>query len=767
MKLLRQTAGVSVLLLIFSCFVFGTANVSGKLVNPNTTGPIIGGYAQFDLENCGGNYPQVAGASIASSQRFLLAADGSWSGVMYRNDEILCNGQATTDWRLTYFISSLQVGPQRKFVCSQSSCIFDGIGSLTPINVTPAPPAPQPPVTGSRTFLCSFINPASVWTCIHNMGTQFVDTEFFDSNFKLIVPDSVTATDVNTVTAIFLQPQAGYVLVINSGNFTPTVLNPVPIIQNPTSGQPIIGDFPLTVGGSLSAKRIESVRSADQFTGGDIGAQINAAYADLPSTGGVIVVPAKSDGTCWAFSTPIVFNVSGKYAVLRGGANTSQASGGSCLNYTPTTSTTAITFDITPVGGGAQAPGVGIRDIFLVNNGCIITGGCGSSATGIACGNTNGGCAQAYFQNVAVAGFSRGQTIGEPSGVGWGITWENATFIDNATGLKYLIPHENDKCIACSILLNGIGADLAAGAELSLIGGSVDSNTTCGINMTGNSLIHTSDIHWENLGTTNVQYVCGGPASIVDIKGGSASDDNNSGSTGQNWFTVGLGSTYGLIIFSGGRTYTSQIFSVQTRYRLDVINNSASIISPNTLCFLTNGACRLTESVNITNTQGYDLLGVSGYTELPTPAGFQISGVDDCYGDSTAHAIKCSYNAQAYGSVPLINLPWTWTGVQAFPSGTTVNGNAATQTIGSGTGTTAGTAIGAGTSQTLAITVTGASTSDVAACSTNASFPATWLTGITVLPPVVTSNTVTLTITNPTTGSITPAAQTFRCTVTR
>jgi hypothetical protein len=90
-----------------------------------------------------------------------------------------------------------------------------------------------------------------------------------------------------------------------------------------------------------------------------------------------------------------------------------------------------------------------------------------------------------------------------------------------------------------------------------------------------------------------------------------------------------------------------------------------------------------------------------------------------------------------------------------------------TVTIGSNPGTTAGTAIASGASQTIAITVTGATTSDTAKCSTNAVYPATWQTGIVVMPPIVTANTVTLQITNPTAASITPVAQTFRCAVTR
>jgi hypothetical protein len=92
-----------------------------------------------------------------------------------------------------------------------------------------------------------------------------------------------------------------------------------------------------------------------------------------------------------------------------------------------------------------------------------------------------------------------------------------------------------------------------------------------------------------------------------------------------------------------------------------------------------------------------------------------------------------------------------------------------TITVGSGTTTTNGTAVATLTSQSQpTITVTGATTTDVATCSLNAAMPATWQTGIVMLPPVVTANTVTIWLSNPTaTANITPAAAVVRCAVTR
>lgn len=118
------------------------------------------------------------------------------------------------------------------------------------------------------------------------------------------------------------------------------------------------------------------------------------------------------------------------------------------------------------------------------------------------------------------------------------------------------------------------------------------------------------------------------------------------------------------------------------------------------------------------------------------------TGSDVCRGNSVTHVKECSYNNSSF-----------------FP---------ATLTIGTGTSTSNGTAVGSGVSQAQpAITITGATVTDVATCSLNAAPVATWQTGIQLLPAVVTANTVTPWLSNPSAGSITPAAAVIRCTVIR
>jgi hypothetical protein len=119
-----------------------------------------------------------------------------------------------------------------------------------------------------------------------------------------------------------------------------------------------------------------------------------------------------------------------------------------------------------------------------------------------------------------------------------------------------------------------------------------------------------------------------------------------------------------------------------------------------------------------------------------------IGGADVCGGNSTAHALECSYNAGTF-----------------FPM---------TQTIGTGNVTTAGTAVTNGTSQAqTGITVTGALTTDSCTANLAAALPATWQTGIQFRCDVTASGTVTVNLMNPTAGSITPAATVVNVRVTR
>ena len=385
-----------------------------------------------------------------------------------------------------------------------------------------------------------------------------------------------------------------------------------------------------------------------QWSGSDIGAQINSAYAALPAAGGQIVVEPKTGGGCYAYTTPITFTTAGKFVIIQGAvsnnSNASSIPGGSCLNFTPS-SGTALTFDIDASGvGSGNAMGAGMRDITLSNNLCITNGGCGGTAIGISTGTV--GCGSCMFSNDSIEGFNEGMSITDNAG--WGIVWLNTSFVWNATGIYYNTPggHELDKFYGGILNTDGTAVNLNVGDELAVFGGHLDNNTTCGVSMGNNSTLHLIGVHYENTGGTNLPtYSCGtSTSSVLDISGGSASEDATTGTNSTPWFKAGVVHADGLFLASSGRVETGGIFSASTS--LSGINVSSKSYS--TLI----GANPLVNNfVAAVVTYGGDGARVP-YVGMPearfplrtAPSDIQTTGFGDCYGDSTANALLCSFN---------------------------------------------------------------------------------------------------------------------------
>lgn len=106
-----------------------------------------------------------------------------------------------------------------------------------------------------------------------------------------------------------------------------------------------------TDGSLLSAKLNGVVYVGGDISAVDLGTQINAAYAALPSTIGKIVVLQKSDSSAYSYSIPIVFGTDGKLVILDLNGNT--------LQFLPKTGNTALalTSVATTVSGNAVYTG--------------------------------------------------------------------------------------------------------------------------------------------------------------------------------------------------------------------------------------------------------------------------------------------------------------------------------------------------------------------------------------------------------------------------
>ena len=295
--------------------------------------------------------------------------------------------------------------------------------------------------------------------------------------------------------------------------------------------------------------------------GSDIGAEINLAYAALPANGGDIWIFPNGTNSAYSFSTPIVLATANKIARLRGHApSTPTPTQGLTLNYTPTTATTAITLDYdNGASGGGQNSHIAIESITLMNNNCVTLGGCGSSATGIAIGNTNG-AQSAVFKDMRVSGFGTG--ISNPNNNSWGQTLENVGFTYNTTGLNY-VSAENTTLTGAKFVANGT-AITTVGGELTMLGGSLDSSVTAGFVCTGGAgqqINYLIGVHMEN---QNGQASAGANLSShfftgtcnMTILGGAMENDNRSAGGTSDWL---LNSSGGALVVEG--TEFSSVFS--------------------------------------------------------------------------------------------------------------------------------------------------------------------------------------------------------------
>jgi len=339
--------------------------------------------------------------------------------------------------------------------------------------------------------------------------------------------------------------------------------------------------------------------------GGDIGSQANVAYAFLPATGGKIVVLPNSTGpgACYLYNTSIEFTAVSKYVIFAGSSPpqispTGAVSGGSCIQYTHVTATHAVDLDWTPTGGGGYMPGGGIRDLVIANSAtegsstqCTTNGGCGSLATGVFFGKSNGGVHEGYFENLAIKGFGVDLDQEDAGGIGWGSTFNNVGLVLGTVGWKDGVGHENQVCTGCVIAVNTTGSQWNGtpnvAADITFIAGSVDSNLSVGLS--GSNYIYNSHaVHYENLGVTSNKYIAG--TMEVYLSGGKVIDDNSGGSSSQDWFEMSQGSMNGFSWFggNGGRTYTGLLaFSTGHIYVQGVNSNITAFPDLNNICLPT------------------------------------------------------------------------------------------------------------------------------------------------------------------------------------
>lgn len=263
-----------------------TKDMTGNAAVKNT-------FVRFKLKNYTGSIPKVNGVAViypscaqsnAICQDFAPDNTGLVTGQIYGNDQIDPSG---TYYTLEFWFQG-RIAYSADYLITGTAFNFN-----TAIPISNIPPiGPNQVIT--MAFQCNKPTPATTWTCQHNMNDGTVISEYFDTNGKLLWPDTIVNTDGNTTTATFLTPQAGKALIIHTGSVTLATNQPNAVVQNPSSPQTISGSLNITADTSLpnvsllQTKNVNNVVYADQQAGSDACAKINTAIGLLPSSGGIV-----------------------------------------------------------------------------------------------------------------------------------------------------------------------------------------------------------------------------------------------------------------------------------------------------------------------------------------------------------------------------------------------------------------------------------------------------------------------------------------------
>lgn len=396
--------------------------------------------------------------------------------------------------------------------------------------------------------------------------------------------------------------------------------------------------------------RVKYVGTNGCFAGADIGAQINAAYAAGDSKGVTIVVLPQD--TCYAFTTPIVFNTVSKPALLMGMAasgNTNDTTqGGVCLDYTPTTSTVALTADwVNPGGNGFFGAGSGVRDIAIINgSGCQTQGGCGSLAIGIQIGGTHGGTTSATFQNVKLEGFGTClKMASSASSAMFGNQFVNVDMKSCTTGYSFANASEGNELWGGLIVNGGRAIDVVADVNTRVYGTHIINNSNVdAVNCAGNALIEFHGARFENVNLDSATYpnrhFITSPNCFVMIFGGDAIDSVASGNTNY-WFSFASSAgafVSGLRLGTAGRT-ASNVMLFNGPAVVTYNNGSPSILT--SVCAaasLLTTICTRADTTDIsTRTPSVELVGSAGTVRIKAASG--VSGKTVTFADITGEPV--------------------------------------------------------------------------------------------------------------------------------
>lgn len=422
---------------------------------------------------------------------------------------------------------------------------------------------------------------------------------------------------------------------------------------------------------ALKVQNFDTTLYVDQFTGSDIGAQINAAIAAAPTNGTLIRLPTANS----SFSTPVVLNGTNKKVSIQGNGR------GTVLTYTGSGS--AFTINCAGTGEPQWFFDV-LSDFILMGNDDSPT----STQIGVFIGGTTGAPGTSY-SNIGIKKFGQGLVFGQNA---YDITLNNIIlsgnkqncYINTANNSGEGIRFHNLWCVDPSnnTAVDSFLIDTSGVASLAIYGGSFD-NTQLHIKG-GNFNVATYGVHWEAPGGVIPPY--------NHIFQDSSANANLLISGGT--FYIGV-STPSELISSGARltldgvTFASN--SIVTSVPTVVTMTSANATVNWTGIVNTSGNAVTNLITNSVGTIPVSAMGFATYTSL----GFSVSGTGQF---TTTNASTTGFTIGQNGATNPVVAIDTSTTSQA--DGILISGKAA------GSGTTI-TAISSGTNSSIKIAAIG------------------------------------------------------------
>lgn len=293
--------------------------------------------------------------------------------------------------------------------------------------------------------------------------------------------------------------------------------------------------------GTTTVQNLSGVLDASAFSGADIGAKINSAYAACPLKGCIITVPRGQ----FSFSTPIIFGTNGKRALLQG-----TPGGGTELTYTGTATSTRI-------NSGQQAAsidhtsGCGIKNITLTANSRATSS---SPIIGLEVGGTNGSdCA--VLENVNIQGFGYGLWTSSNT---YHFHWLNGVIRNNGQNLHIVAANNSGEGFQFTnaFIVDGFATyganavdciyiDNSANESFNYTGGSIDD---CQVHILQANNVTITGTTFENPGAASW-----GAYTYIVIDNNIATNLLINGAT---FFNVGAGVTSPTTFISNGGTLT-------------------------------------------------------------------------------------------------------------------------------------------------------------------------------------------------------------------